>query len=43
MARVNIRFRLPVEGGAESQVLESVYQRAFAVTERGIYFNWLCT
>ena len=31
-------FRLPLEGGAESQVLASVYQRAFTVTGRGIYF-----
>jgi len=31
-------FRLPLEGGAESQVLDSVHGRAFAVAERGIYF-----
>ncbi len=31
-------FRFPLEGGSESQVLESVYERAFAVTDTGIYF-----
>ncbi len=31
-------FRLPLEGGTESQVLESVYWRAFAVTVKGVYF-----
>jgi len=31
-------FKLPLGGGAESQVLESVYQRAFAATGSGIYF-----
>ncbi|MDH4179997.1 MAG: DUF5050 domain-containing protein, partial [Armatimonadota bacterium] len=31
-------FRLPLEGGEESQVLESVHRRAFAVTRQGLYF-----
>jgi hypothetical protein len=29
---------MPTEGGEESQVLESVYARAFEVVKEGIYF-----
>jgi Tol biopolymer transport system component len=31
-------WRVPVDGGEEQQVLDAVWARGFAVTERGIYF-----
>ena len=31
-------WRVPSEGGEETQVLESVYARAFAMVKEGIYF-----
>ena len=32
-------WRMPVEGGPRSKVLEGVIGRTFTVTEHGIYFN----
>jgi Tol biopolymer transport system component len=33
-------LRMPVDGGEETQVLDGVYQRSFAVAAQGIWFLW---
>ena len=38
IAAPNALWRMPIGGGAERQVLESVAKRAFAVVEDGIYY-----
>ena len=33
-------FRIPVEGGVETQIMREVYERSWAVVQEGVWFTW---